>query len=100
MKTKRLGIGIYRWSRVILIVGSLLVGSCSMVTRESANEIFLKENPTFQIVDSGPGEGWSDVVYWHFRYKTADDPTVREMVYCFEYRKDQWIITQRYEPKE
>lgn len=89
----------YLFFPVLLLMGVMLVTSCSHLTQKSANDVFQQDNPTFTIVHSEPGEGWSDVVYYHFYYKKPDDPKTYEYVYCFEYRHDKWEITSRYEPK-
>lgn len=85
---------------VLLMVGIFFLASCSHLSQKSANDVFQSENPTYTIVDSEPGEGWSDVVYYHFYYKKPDDPNIYEHVYCFEYRNNKWEITSRYDPKQ
>jgi hypothetical protein len=92
----------YKLFPTILLLGfTLNFISCGTVSQKSANEMFLKKNPTFVIVKSYPGEGWEDILYYHFEYKKPTDGRIYKEVWCFEKQDDgTWKVTSQFTPKE
>lgn len=68
----------------------LLTASCSPLGQPEANNMFLKKHPGYEIIDSGPGEGDSDAVYYHFRFKKPGDEKVHEEVWQFLWEENEW----------
>lgn len=84
-----------------LIFLALVTISCGRLDQKTANETFLKKNPTFTLVNSYTGEGWDGVAYHHFEYKKPNDENVYEEIWCFEQQDDgSWKVTSQYFPKE
>ena len=86
-------------SALILLLGAVMLLSYGRLTRKGANSSFLRENPNYSIVDSAPGEGWSGVVYYHFKYKKPESDALYEEIWCFEWADGVWVVTYRSEPK-
>lgn len=85
----------------ILLLLPLVSISCGRLSQKTANEAFLKENPTYTIVSSETGEGWEGVGYHHFVYKKPDDENVYKEVWTFVQQDDgTWKVTSRWTPKE
>lgn len=80
----------------LLISLVLISTSCGRLSQRTANESFLKENPTYTIVSSETGEGWEGVAYHHFVYKKPDDEKVYKEIWCFVQQEDgTWKVTSR-----
>lgn len=70
--------------------------SCGRLSQKNANEIFLSRNPTYTIVYSGPGEGWDEVVYYHFEFKKPNNEKIYKEIWCFVKQEDgTWKVTNR-----
>ena len=88
------------WLLVLLSLASVSV-SCGRLSHQTANEMFLKEHPTYTILYSATGEGWDGVAYRHFKYKKPDDENVYKAVWTFVQQDDgTWKVTGRPIPKE
>ncbi len=80
---------------------ALVSTSCGRLSQQTANEMFLKEHPTYTIVFSETGEGWEGVGYHHFAYKKPNDDAVYKEVWTFVQQDDgTWKVTGRWTPKE
>ncbi len=85
----------------MLLFLALVSTSCGRLNQKTANETFLKENPTYTIVYSATGEGWDGVAYRHFEYKKPNDEKVYKEIWCFVQQHDgTWKVTGRETPKE
>lgn len=85
----------------ILIFSALISISCGWLSQQTANETFLKENPTYTIIYSDAGEGWDGVVNYHFDYKKPGDEKIYKEVWTFVQQSDgTWKVTGRWTPKE
>lgn len=64
---------------ILLFVISVNV-SCGKLSQKTAQETFLKENPTYTILSSETGEGWDGVEYHHFAFKKPNDEKIYKEV--------------------
>jgi hypothetical protein len=85
----------------MLLFIALFSISCGNLSQKTANERFLKENPTYTIIHSDTGKGWEGVVNYHFHYKKPEDEKIYEEVWTFVQQNDgTWKVTGRWTPKE
>ncbi len=91
-----------RYFLVSLVMFSALIFiSCGRLSKKTANEIFMKENPTYTIVLSETGEGWEGVAYHHFLYKKPNEDKVYKEIWCFVQQENgTWKVTNREVVKE
>jgi len=54
------------------------------------NEIYLDTN----IISIQKGEGDSDNIYYHIKYKNKNN-TLKEKVFLYQYIDDEWIINNQ-----
>lgn len=80
---------------------ALVTISCGRLSQKTADEMFLKKNPNYTIINSYTGEGWEGVAYHQFEYKKLKDERIYKEIWCFEQQDNgDWKITSQYTPKE
>ena len=81
--------------RLLIVVAAILVG-CGVPSTNDVRRDFLAVYPNARVVDLGPGEGDSDDVYYHIRYRLPPDSTVLEQVWLYQRGAgDRWTVTHR-----
>lgn len=81
----------------VLLSISLGFAGCGWFGREDAKQAFLKENPTFTVVNLHSGEGWDGVVNYHFEYKKPGDHQLYREAWTFVRQDDgMWKATGKW----
>ena len=79
----------------ILLLAAVVSTSCRSFDPQVANETFLKENPSYTIVDTVQGDASFDVFNLHFKYRKPDDPALYEQIWRYEHGGTQWVLDRR-----
>jgi hypothetical protein len=75
---------------------AMLLGACSSPDEERVRAEFINEYPGVAVISAGPGEGDSDHVYYHVRFRQPPDTTVREVVWGYRRTSGrQWQVFHR-----
>jgi hypothetical protein len=92
--------GIPRFLRLTMVTVVLLAtaGGCGSPNTKHVTEVFLKENPTYTVISVSPGEGDSDHVYIHIRYRRSDTPAECEVVWAYRSAQPEWELFAKGEP--
>ena len=81
---------------LVLLVLSLLIAGCFGPREKDVRADFLRSNPGARIEMATPGEGDGAAVYYHIRYRTTGDTTLREVVWQYMKQPDgAWRNTSR-----
>jgi hypothetical protein len=81
-----------RW--LFLIV--LLVGGCDGPTEGRVRADFLAQHPGAEVVSATPGEGDSDHVHYHVRFRRLPATTVQEVEWGYQQTSDgRWHVFHR-----
>jgi hypothetical protein len=84
-----------------LLFAVLLQIGCGGPTRSEVKADFQKENPTYTILSAIPGEGDSDTVYYHIRYKKPGSELEYEVVLQYMNKGGKkWELTYKGEEKQ
>jgi hypothetical protein len=74
--------------RRILLFALLLPAGCSGPDESSVRREFERTRPNAEVVSLGPGEGDSDHVYYHIRYRLPSDSAVQEEEWGYRKARD------------
>jgi hypothetical protein len=66
-----------------------------MLSRKAATDIFLRENPTYVIVDSENRRESSEIMYDRFRYRKPGDERLYEQTWRWERGDSVWHLDDR-----
>jgi hypothetical protein len=79
-----------------LLMMALFLAACGEPTEEAVRANFLQEYPRAVIASAVPGEGDSDHVYYHVRFRQPPDTTLREVVRGYQRTSArQWRVFHR-----
>jgi hypothetical protein len=79
---------------ICIVVSSFLMLSCGGLNAKRANQLFLERHPTYMIISSLPGEGWDDVVYYHFEFRKPSEQMIYKEIWGFVKQPDgNWKAT-------
>jgi hypothetical protein len=79
----------------LIAIASVLVSGCGGPAESDVRLEFLLSNPDAQIVSLDVGEGDSEAVYYHIRYRTSGDTATREEEWQYLRRDGRWVNTSR-----
>lgn len=74
-------------------VGILLTG-CGRPSEKTVAADFLRDHPKATVLSAKPGEGDSDNVYFHIRYRLPDSAADRSEAWLYQrdLRTDKWQV--------
>ena len=92
--------GVPRLLRLTAVTVALLAtaAGCGSPNAKQVAEMFLKENPMYTVIWVGPGEGDSDHVYMHIRYRRPDTSAECEVVWAYRSAQPKWELFAKGEP--
>jgi hypothetical protein len=82
-------------SHWLTLLCALALSACGPSDREVV-VAFEREHPGARVVSAAAGEGDSDSVYYHIKYRLAGDANPREGVWLYSKQPDgTWAVRQR-----
>jgi hypothetical protein len=86
---------------ILLLLAVLFQTGCGGPTRSDVKSDFQKENPTYTILSALVGEGDSDTVYYHIKYKKPGNDLAYEVVWQYMNKGGKkWELTHKGEEKQ
>jgi hypothetical protein len=74
----------------------LAVGGCSEPSGDAVRADFIREHPRAAVISAKPGEGDSEHVYYHIRFREPPDTTTRVMIWAYRQAADgKWRVFHR-----
>ena len=83
-----------------MFVAMVAVGSaaCGVPTDEDVKAAFVRENPAYSITAVYSGEGDSDTVYKHIRYRRPGGDAECEVVWGYQRARREWRVFHMGDP--
>ena len=75
--------------RIFLLILLLIIVACGPSNQQLQND-FSKLHPGAKVISADPGEGDSDNVYIHFRYKENEGAEEKEEIWLYQRLNGEW----------
>jgi hypothetical protein len=79
---------------------TLFVAGCGHPTNEEVAADFLREHPTYRVIEVGPGEGDGSTVYMHIRFRRPGQVVDCEVEWGYQQAEPKWRIFHKSVPRE
>ena len=82
-------------NKCAVAIALALLTACGMPSNEDVGSEFKNANPSYTVISVDTGEGDSDNVYFHIKYKKPNDVNKYEEVWLYQDSDLGWRNTNR-----